>query len=394
MERNLESDRPMRRDIHRGFTLVELLVVIAIIGILVALLLPAVQSAREAARRSQCQANLKNIGLALLNYENTNKKYPLAVQTEDLDAPGNVTGQIRAAQDGQRLYANWAILILPFMEERALFDSFLFKRADTGRLQSLTGNTITAAALGGSGKPANANFTARNTEVAVMLCPSDDGRGRPYNGGTFSGGQWARGNYGYNGGLALVLDNAGVWTKTALDPDGNPLTCGRGIGGVNRSMSIAKVTDGTSKTIAVAEIRTGRGNLDRRGVWAMQMVGSNLLMQHGANFGLGPNDCQPGTDDLRDNEAIIQESGADLLRVECMLPFSSSSWNVSAQTVSRSTHPGGVFAAMCDGSVQFVSDFIDAGQQTNGLRCAPEVFGTWQRMNCPDDELVINNSET
>ena len=107
----------------------------------------------------------------------------------------------------------------------------------------------------------------------------------------------------------------------------------------------------------------------------MQMVGSNLLMQHGSNFGLGPNDCQPGTDDIRDNEAIIAENGASSLGAECMLPFASSSWNVSVQVAARSKHVGGIYAAMCDGSVQLISDFINAGEQTAGLTCDESAFG-------------------
>ncbi len=386
-----------RRRSLAGFTLVELLVVIAIIGILVALLLPAIQAAREAARRSQCQNHMKNLGLALLNYESSKKKFPVAVQTEELDAPGNVQAQIRAAQDGQRLYANWAIQVLPYLEEQPLFDSFVFKQK-SGRLMSLTANTIPAVALP-AGKNANANFVGRNTELPVMLCPSDDGQGRPYDGGTFSGGLWARGNYGYNFGLGFPLNNRSsdgndsVWDKTYRDPNtGELTTCGRGIGGANIGIRVAQITDGTSKTIAIGEIRTGRSSLDRRGVWAMQMIGSNLLGQHGSNGGFGPNPCEPGVDDLRDNVAIIADAGEDALRAECMLPFNSSSWNVSAQTASRSKHIGGVFAAMCDGSVQFISDFVDPGQQGAGLDCSSEAFGVWQRLNTPDDGFVINNA--
>ena len=378
-----------RRRADRGFTLVELLVVIAIIGILVALLLPAVQAAREAARRSQCQNNMRNLGLALLNYEQTVKEFPVAVRTEPLDAPGSAA-RIRAAQDGQRLYANWAIQILPYIEEQPLYDSMALEQP-SGRLMSLTVNNIPVSILE-SGKAPNANFVARNTELEVMLCPTDDGRGRPYDGGAASGGLWARGNYGYNGGLALVLDNEEIWAKTKIGPDGLPITCGRGVGGADVAMNIGQITDGTSHTIAIGELRTGRGNKDRRGVWAMQMVGSNLLMQHGSNYGLGPNDCRPGTDDIRDNEAIIAEVGESNLSAECMLPFASSSWNVSVQVAARSKHTGGIFAAMCDGSVQFISDFIDAGEQTAGLRCEEEVFGVWQRLNCPDDGYVINGS--
>lgn len=388
---------PQRNKFHgRGFTLVELLVVIAIIGILVALLLPAIQAAREAARRSQCQNNMKNLGLGVLNYADTYKEFPVAVRTEPADSPGSYPDRIRTAADGERLYNNWAIDVLPFMEEQPLHDSIVLKRAD-GRLQTLTTNNLSAAALGTSGKPPNANFVARNTELQVMLCPTDNGRSRPYDGGTASGGLWARGNYAYNYGLGFPLNNRSldgqnsVWDKTFVHDD-QPVYCGRGVGGADIGMTVAKMADGTSKTIALLEIRTGLGPKDRRGVWAMQMIGSNILGQHGANYGLGPNDCQRGSDDIRDNVAIIQETGEATLLAECMMPFNSSSWNVSAQSTSRSRHPGGIFAAMCDGSVQFISDFIDAGAQTDGLRCTESLFGAWQRLNCPDDGYVINDS--
>jgi prepilin-type N-terminal cleavage/methylation domain-containing protein len=385
-----------RRRSGPGFTLVELLVVIAIIGILVALLLPAIQAAREAARRSQCQNNMKNLGLSLLNFEHSKKKYPYAVQTEQEDVPGAGKSQlIQFAQSGKALYANWAIQVLPYLEEQPLYDSFALERS-SGRKIPLTLNTIPTAILP-SGKAANANFVGRNTELQVMLCPSDGGKGNFYDGtGTpaNSGGQWARGNYVYNAGLSMILSNEGAWNKTAADPDGNLVTCGRGIGGADVACKISQITDGTSKTMALSEVRVGLTQKDRRGVWAMPMVGSNLMSQHGANFGGGPNDCSPGTDDLRDNTAVITEVGAETLQAECMLPYANeNNWDISAQMVVRSKHPGGVFAAMCDGSVQFISDFIDIGQQTDGLRCGESVFGVWQRLSCPDDGLIVKGLE-
>src|ERR1700709_1252899 len=101
---------------RRAFTLVELLVVIAIIGILVALLLPAIQAARESARRAQCTSNLKNVALALHNYHDTKKEFPAAIRY-----PAGTNYQ---PLDDTRLFWNWAIDILPYLEEKALADSF------------------------------------------------------------------------------------------------------------------------------------------------------------------------------------------------------------------------------------------------------------------------------
>src|SRR3712207_4243334 len=101
-----------------GFTLVELLVVIAIIGVLVALLLPAIQAAREAARRNTCQNHIRQLGLALLNYHDSKGKFPPSVQLPQ------GTGGMNAPHLGTKHQANWAISVLPQMEQGALYNRF------------------------------------------------------------------------------------------------------------------------------------------------------------------------------------------------------------------------------------------------------------------------------
>src|SRR4029079_14851446 len=143
---------------RRGFTLVELLVVIAIIGVLVALLLPAVQAAREAARRMQCSHHLKQVGLALQNYHDTFQSLPFGARARFV-----VTSGSGCANSGQTaIYGpSWYVGILPFAEQKPLSD--LLEAAQVSNPNSLTDFTNLTGRF---------PFHANNQKIAWMLCPS------------------------------------------------------------------------------------------------------------------------------------------------------------------------------------------------------------------------------
>jgi prepilin-type N-terminal cleavage/methylation domain-containing protein/prepilin-type processing-associated H-X9-DG protein len=356
----------LRRSLQRGgFTLVELLVVIAIIGILVALLLPAIQAARESARRAQCASNLRNVGLALQSFHDTTKEFPAAISLRH-DTPDPV-------YNDNRLYWNWAIRILPFVEEQALHDSFII---------DITHNL-----------KHDDNKVARGTEIPAMLCPSDEGLGNRFQG---SSGNWARGNYGYN--AFSFYPNTTLWRKFFTDPVYVPMyKVNMGMGGFedgvySQTLGIGKLLDGATHTIMLGEMRVGLSERDRRGVWAMGMCGSNFHCRHADG---GPNSCSGTDDDVFGVADIFADVGEAKLNAECMKP--DKDVNESADSVIRSRHPGGAHIAMADSSVQFVSDFVDQGNFTIGTLIEkptwenPALFRTWQRLNSSGDAYALES---
>jgi prepilin-type N-terminal cleavage/methylation domain-containing protein len=359
-----------------GFTLVELLVVIAIIGILVALLLPAIQAARESARRSQCTSNLKNVALALHGFHDARKEFPAAIRY-----PPRTN---YSPLDDSRLFWNWAIEILPYLEEGDLADSF-----QISTLQRLCVPTDAVQdAL---------NKDERGAEIGVMLCPSDDGRDNHFQG---SGGNWARGNYGYN--AFQFWPNSGLWKSFFTDPAVKELyNFNIGMGGFDNGenrqvLDFNKITDGTTHTIMLAEMRIGLSSRDRRGVWAMGMCGSNLHCRHA---GYPINDCGGYNDDIYKSADIIADVGYQSLLTQCMAI--DPNVDASGQSTVRSRHPGGAFVAMADASVHFLGDFIDQGdigtisamiEKTPTDQTDPTLFRTWQRLNMSRDSYPVAES--
>ena len=342
---------------RRAFTLVELLVVIAIIGILVALLLPAVQAARESARRSQCQNSVKQLSLALLNFHGTKNEFPPSVRF--------ATAQQNSPEGATTHQPNWVISILPYIEEQPLLDAFDM----TQPISHLN------------------NREQRGTTIPAMLCPSDSFNSLSLFAGRHAteGDNWARGNYGANGALGFL-------TKAGTNPAGGPDTyywkipATRGVMGMNVALSIPKITDGTTQTILIGELRAGISQYDPRGTWALGAAGASSLWAHGTDNALGPNACLPGGDGIFGCGRIKGSFGGEegLLR-ECM-PCD----DVAGQGTVRSQHIGGAYVGFVDGSVHFISDFIDKGTQWN---LDPNEYHTWQRLCASGDAQVIDQSQ-
>jgi len=334
---------------------VELLVVITIIGILIALLLPAVQSAREAARRLQCANHLKQLGLALHNYHGSYGFFPPGVQFDE--------GEVARYSDNFR--PNWVILSLPYMEQQPLYDSFDFDQ------------TISHAN----------NRKARGTTLPVMLCPSDPSNEVKFVGTTTTeGDNWARGNYAANGGGGYMLETDRYDAIHGANSPGWKHRWFRGVMSHNVSVRMAGVSDGTSHTILLGEVRSGVSDHDRRGTWAMGTGGASALFAYGSRSGAnGPNVCNENSDDVEGCEYLENTSpGAGTLTRQCMTCFGCG----SCQATVRSRHAaGGVFVAFVDGSVHWISNYVE----TNGSYGS---FGSvWDRLISPIDGQPIDGTK-
>ena len=358
---------------RRGFTLIELLVVITIIGILVGLLLPAIQSAREAARRIQCANNIKQAALALVNYSSAKRKLPPSANWRIMNG-GKWTIDpfftYLAVVNNADLAENWVIMILPFIEGRDLQLAFDLTKPI----------------------PDPANAKARSFPIPILRCPSDSYNDKPFMASASSnikamGDNWARGNYAANASLGYMGDTGQV-SGTGIGGWGNRYL--EGVMGANVSLRISDIKDGASKTILLGEIRAGLLPQDTRGTWAMS-GGASALWCHGyIQDDDGPNALSVAADDERtctDEQAKFGgANGLVALEMPCW-SGNGPDW----QQTARSMHRGGVTVAMCDGSVQWISDFIDLGVNAQNGGVAPKCLGLWDKLNLSNDGQAINN---
>lgn len=332
---------------RRAFTLIELLVVIAIIGILIGLLMPAIQSAREASRRSQCANNMRQLSLAVLNYESTRKILPpagIAQVKRDAKYPVDIFNPL----SGMRF--SWIIEVLPFIEEQTLFDKFDHKKQII--------------------------FQDDNPQAAVitsLLCPSDLAGSRHYEYPNVFGQpiDFAKGNYAaYVSPFHIDLQ---LLYPGALIAEGQRL---------------GQIKGGVSTTLLLSEVRTLDHVHDQRGAWALPLAGAALLAfdMHPAGWPDTDSAASASPTDIRNRATYTpnmnsvgktqrpngQGPNKDTLE-ECAMVSSLAVAEAMPCTprdrtpgvtgymsaAPRSLHPGGVNASYLDGHVNFIDNDID-----------------------------------
>lgn len=306
--------KPFRRS--QGFTLVELLVVIAIIGVLVALLLPAVQAARESARRMKCSNQLKQFGLGMHNYADTHKSFPSGHMFR-----GNFDGNPNDEKGGSGF--GWGTAILPYIEQSTLYDRFN---------TSFTITTNTTAVP---------NLTTAQTHLPMFGCPSDlkpknwtDGQ--VTNSATSSYKACGTSYDSWQGGGVSTPPNRERFNGM-FDRDNRP------------PLRFAEITDGTSNQFMIAEAR-----------WKQDANGRN----RGRIFG--------ATDQ---NDGAVGASNALMINGQWQMNWTAARGNPQPHRTAASNHPAGAMFCLADGSVRFVSENI---QHTATAWNANQVFSTPQ----------------
>ncbi len=372
----------MVRKSRSGFTLVELLVVIAIIGVMVGLLLPAVQAAREAARRMSCGNNFKQLGLALHNYHTAYNKLPLHGTGTHPPTMGENAWVSRNDCSNMRL--SMLVGLTPFMEQQALWEQIsspLVQRTD-GQMIAPGGLTTSPWPPMGP-TPQQLQYPPWASDISTLRCPSDPGVGLPALGRTnyiaCSGDSTIQSRQGY---LNIALNAQVPYIATAGTAQA-ARAAGRGVFFKGLQLGLRDILDGTANTVAMGEIATDLGDRDIRTIGSTQNANVDPFRDN-------PLQCRqttPGIDPLRPKfwdpaTGVLgntngrgyrwAEAFPDFGECQTILPpntemcgMGGSDRNNMASTSSR--HQGGAHVLMADGAVKFITDSIEAGNSMNPM---------------------------
>jgi prepilin-type N-terminal cleavage/methylation domain-containing protein len=315
-----------------GFTLVELLVVIAIIGVLIGLLLPAVQGAREAARRSQCVNNLKQVGLAVLNYETAHGMLPAAGAFAPPSQSLYFTFHARIDLKSGTNHS-WLTRLLPYLEQRAVYDQLDFK-------SHLSSN----------------NPKALSAQPQGLLCPSADTLGKYFL------------YREHEAAMLLGKANYAAWSSPFHVDDFDHH------GAIwLYQQPLRRVSDGISNTLALSEIRTRDHDGDQRGAWALPWAGSSLLaLDLHPQRDIRSSDLQAPWpyvfNKLSLGQTQVPNGELPDMLYECPDPVNEQLEGMPCETAEegkyisaapRSNHRGGVHGCYLDGAVKFIADNVD-----------------------------------
>jgi len=407
----------MRRKANTGFTLVELLVVIAIIGVMVGLLLPAVQAAREAARRMSCGNNFKQIGLAMHNYHAAFDQLPMQGGGTGWDS---LTASIMLhSYRTNQLHLSYLVGLLPFMEQQALWEQISSPLVNT----SGVGPTPWPA-MGPVPHAGFEQYAPWRNEVASMRCPSDPGTGLPSLGRT---------NY-----AACIGDNSvrSFIGMSHVRGSSTPQSSAdaqlgrrylRGAFVPRQKIKFKDLLDGLTNTIAAGEIATDLGDNDVRTRGSYEntsavydaVPGVRLCRQSnqvdplrplfwlasifparnpgptsGSPYtgailsGLGRGYCWASSENLHSTMTTILSPNSELC-LASWTPSAEGNWSASSR------HQGGVHVLMGDGAVKFVTDSIEAGNSTfpilNVAAGQTSPFGVWGALGTrANKEIVVD----
>ncbi len=337
-----------RRHSSQGFTIVEVLVAIAIIGILMALLLPAVQQSREAARNTACKNNLRQIALAIHNYHDTHKTLP----------PGYIASEAQNMSASERSHWSWGAMILPQLEQAAIYQQL---QPGGSALHDQLATPVGLSAL--------------TTPIVMFACPSDPSgpalnnfHGAMSDNPSDPAAPWYDRRVTSDGSdrIAIAKSNYAMIGCSSISTtplvDFQPYGPATGVGFQNSSVKLADVTDGTSNTLLVGERAFRRDDLT---IGAANALGFSSEVN------------------TQSTSAGIKAAGMSVLGIANHGINWTADNRIHQGRGFHSNHVGGANFALCDGSVRFISENIHHNNATvpsSDLRDGKWIDSTYERL--------------